>query len=369
MLSRRSLLAAGAAALACHRRKSTGFDGYAFVANEEGQAIAAVDLTAFAVIRHIHVDGNPTEVVTADKAAVYALTPANGSVHEIEADRLKVARKAQFGASAVSMKLSAAGKRLFILYREPRVLVCASLDGLNEEWRVDLPEEPIGLDVSHAGDALAISFGAAGAIGLVNIEERRLHRLDTGARVGITRFRRDGKALITADTERRMLLVHDVPSRRLMVRLPLAVQPEHFCFNADGGQLYVTGPGLDAVVVAYPYHTPQIAETVIAGREPRAMAASGSDPQYLFVANPASGDVTILNIPTRRVIAVASVGAHPAHISVTPDNQYALVLNQKSGDMGVLIIRSDMANRRKSAGLFTMIPVGSKPVSAAIRAA
>ena len=51
VVSRRSFTfaALGAATTACRRKKSPGFDGYAYVANEAGNAIAVVDLTAFAV--------------------------------------------------------------------------------------------------------------------------------------------------------------------------------------------------------------------------------------------------------------------------------------------------------------------------------
>jgi hypothetical protein len=46
------------------------------------------------------------------------------------------------------------------------------------------------------------------------------------------------------------------------------------------------------------------------------------------------------------------------------------VLNQDSGDMGVIWIpgvsRSVARSRDRTAALFTMIPVGSKPVSAAV---
>jgi hypothetical protein len=50
--------------LSCAREKGNGFEGHAFVANEEGGAIAAVNLTAFAVTRHIRIEGNPTHVVS-----------------------------------------------------------------------------------------------------------------------------------------------------------------------------------------------------------------------------------------------------------------------------------------------------------------
>jgi hypothetical protein len=52
---------------------------------------------------------------------------------------------------------------------------------------------------------------------------------------------------------------------------------------------------------------------------------------------------------------------------VTPNAEYALVLNRRSGDMAVLHIPTISRGRARSAPLFTMIPVGSQPVSAVIR--
>jgi YVTN family beta-propeller protein len=167
-----------------------------------------------------------------------------------------------------------------------------------------------------------------------------------------------------------MLSIFHVPSRRLMANLPLAVRPDQLCFKSDGGQIFVTGDGMDAVVVVYPYYTPQIGETVLAGHSPGAMAASTS-PGYLFVANPKSADVSILDIETSKVLMVTPVGAEPSYIAITPDDKYALILNQTSGDMAVIRIPSVTSaateeRRWKKGPLFTLIPVGSKPVSAAV---
>jgi YVTN family beta-propeller protein len=142
------------------------------------------------------------------------------------------------------------------------------------------------------------------------------------------------------------------------------VRPENLCFNDDGGQLFVTGDGMDAVVIVYPYHMPEVAETVLAGRAPGAMAASKA---FLFIASPQSGGVSIMEIATRRVIAVVSVGSDPGFVAITPDDQYALVLNRKSGDVAVLRIGTITKNRNRFAALLTVIPVGSRPVSAAVR--
>src|SRR6202050_3207128 len=89
-------LAGGSGALsACGRHaKVRGFPGYAFVANQEGGAIAAVDLQVFAVARHIRIDGSPTAVLAHPKLdRVYALTPDPGLVHEILTGNLRFARR------------------------------------------------------------------------------------------------------------------------------------------------------------------------------------------------------------------------------------------------------------------------------------
>lgn len=371
MISRRALLSAAVLPIACGRKHSTGFDGYAYVANEEGQAIAAVDLTAFAVVRHVRLGASPTAVAAHPKLrSIYALTPATGTVHEIDGGKLTLARKLQAGRSALAMRIpSGDPKSLYVLYREPRRLVSFSLESGAQSWQVALPEDPVDFDLSEDGATVAVSFGSGGGLGIINTTERKLGVIQTGAELGTVRFRADGRVIIAADLRERMLLLYDVDLQRLMVRLPLAVRPDQIATGGGGGQLFVTGEGQDAVVVVYPYQTPRVAQTILAGRKPGAMATSSGKPPYLFIANPSSGDVTIMNMTTMKVVAVASVGAEPGFISVTPDNQYALVLNEKSGDMGVLWIHDKLATRQKSAALLTMIPVGSRPVCAVVRQA
>ena len=376
VISRRNFIATAAAAtVACRSKRATGYSGYAFVANYEGQAIAAVDLTAFAVVRHIRLNANPTEVLAHPNIkSVFALTPATGTVHEIDPGRLSITRQLQAGSTAVSMRVSWQNPRnLYVLYRDPRRLAAFSLETGKVDWQLTLPGEVRDFDISNDGRSITLSFGESGQLGIVDTTTHQLATLDTGTGLGFVRFRSDGRAIHAADTRERRLLIFDSAQRRLVVRLPLAVRPDQICSHPDGGQLFITGAGLDAVVVVYPYQT-QVAETVLAGHTPGAMAASSGVNPYLFIANPASGDVTIFNITTRKVSAAAVVGAEPSFIAITPDNQFALILNRKSGDMGVLRIHDRSATPKtsagllsKNAGLFTMIPVGSQPVSAAVR--
>lgn len=362
-------------------KRATGFSGYAFIANQDGGAIAAVDLGVFAVARHIRVEGSPTAVLANPRnARVYALTPQNGSVHEIRADNLTFSRQLQVAVTALQMRLSPAGDALYVLCQRPRQLVRLTLDPIAKSWTLPLPDDPVDFDISPDGNSVAVSSGSGCSITFVDLADRRsFPPLGTTGEIGLVRFQpfhaadraqSDSRQLIAANVSQRMLSIFDVPGRRLIVNLPLAVRPDHLCFKSDGGQVFVTGEGMDAVVAVYPYYTPQIRETVLAGYSPGAMATSTS-PAYLFVANPKSADVSILDIDTSNVLAVTPVGTEPSYIVITPDDQYALVLNQASGDMAVIRIPNVTSaakeqRRWKKGPLFMLIPVGSKPVSAAV---
>lgn len=365
-MNRRTFLSLPALALpwlaACGRRTSY-FQGYAFIANQEGGALAAVDLEVMAVAKHIPVDGSPTMVLAAQtRPAVYALTPDTGAVHQVDTGTLKFARKVAVAARPKAMALSADEQLLYVAAADPHVLAAVALDDFRVAWRLRLPEEPTGLALAAGGKTAAV--GSATTVRFADLESRHLGEPLGRGEYGQLRFLANGKSLVAADLDARRLSIYSVDAARLITHLPLAVRPENLCFNFDGGQLFVTGEGMDAVVVVYPYNTPEVAETVLAGHAPGAMAASGEGSNLLFVASPSSGEVSILNIPTRRVIAVAQAGSDPGFIAITPDDEYALVLNRQSGDVTVLRVSTIEPNRYKSAGLLTVIPVGTRPVSA-----
>jgi DNA-binding beta-propeller fold protein YncE len=371
VIDRRTFLALPAATAltacftACSRRKrGPGFRGYAFVANEESNSIAAVDLEAMAVARNIPLSGAPTGVIAARKRPfVYALSGATGTVHEIALERLNATRKLAVATNAIAMQMAPDETALYVLAREPRALVRVDAAGMQVDFKIALPDEPIDFALSPDHKTAAMSFKSG--VRLVDLEPRKLRPPVGGGDLGAVRFLADARMLIVADRGERRLSIYDVATSQLITHLPLVVRPDNLCFNADGGQLFVTGEGADAVVVVYPYRTPEVAETLLVGHNPGPMAVSLA---YLFVASPSAGNVSILEINSRKVVAVLSVGSDPQFIAVTPDDQYALVLNRQSGDVSVLRVATITKNRDRRASLLTVIPVGSKPVSAAVRA-
>ncbi|MCS6953876.1 MAG: hypothetical protein NZM33_13590 [Bryobacteraceae bacterium] len=336
------------------------------MANRDGRNLAVVDLGILAMIARIELEAEPSSVLSDPRRGrIYALLGDSGSVLTFEAVDWKAMRRTRIARRCLSMQLSPDGALLWVVCAEPPELVALAPDTLAIARRVPLPHAPTDLDVAPTGRLCAVSFGAKGAVGILDATvPRALRMVGISEEVGLVRFRSDARHLLVANRSARMVSILEAPTGRVVVHLPLAVRPDYFCFKPDGGQLFITGEGMDAVVIVYPYTT-EVAGTILAGSSPGPMAASQS-PDYLFVANPASGDVTVVDIEIHRTIAAVAVGTEPHFITVTPDSQFALVLNRRSGNMAILRIADIVPTRTRSAPLFTVIPVGSGPVSAAV---
>jgi YVTN family beta-propeller protein len=377
LISRRALLLSSAAAAACSRPKAQRFLGYCFVANRDSRSIGVVDLTRFRTRQQIPLDAAPSQVLARPKTTkAYVLAPANGTIYEIEASLLTIARRVRAGNAAVAMRVARAGGALWVLYRDPASLVEIPFDTMRPGRHIRLAAPPVDFDLSPKTDDACVVTSSDRTISVVSLTQASVSRtIHAATEPCIARFRADGSQLIAGSPADRSLTIYDVPTGKTVVRLPLSIAPREFCFTADGGHLYVTGDGMDAVVSVFPYRT-EVWETLLAGHAPGVMAIAESDrpPAYLLVANPDADSVTVLDVETGNLVALVQVGREPRQIVITPDNEYALVLNQKSGDMAVIRIFSLSGNqvggnrvrRYKSAPLFTMIPVGEGPVSAAV---
>jgi YVTN family beta-propeller protein len=302
--------------------------------------------------------------------AVYAVSTEGAAIQEIHTANLSLGRQLRLSARPDLVRFSRDYPSLWALCRDQHKLIRIGLEPFRAEGECRMPgpieDFDMGPSEPVSSNLAAVSHGAGGRVSLVDLSNGRIRKvIETGGDAGKVRFRKDGKLLMVANRKERQLVMYSMEKDKVMVRLPLPVRPDRFCFKQDGGQLFVSGEGLDALAIVYPYQT-EVAGTILAGHDP-GFAAASATPDYLFVTNPPSGDVTIIDIQTQKVMAVAATGKDPCFVAVTPGNEFALVLNRGSGNMAVLHIGTLAANRTKSAPLFTVVPVGSGPVSAVVR--
>lgn len=379
-ISRRALIAAAAFSAACQKPKATGILGYCFIANYTGRSVSVLDLSRFRVRTHIPLDAAPCEVVAPVKPArAYVLARENATVYEIDAVSLAVSRRIRLGNEAASMRLSRNGDSLWVLLRDPAALVEVPIASMRAERRITFPAPPDAFELSRETADACILTRSGRTLAIASLDEASLTRtIVSTTEPSLVSFRSDGRHLIAGSEAARSVTIYDTGTGRTVVTLPLGLAPRHFCSTRDGGQLYITGDGMDAVVTVYPYRT-EVAETRLAGHAPAAMAVSeaapgNTTPALLMIANPDADRVTVLDVETGKLAALVQVGRGPGQIVITPDRQYALVLNENSGDVAVIRIFSLAGNqtgggrvkRYKSAPLFTMVPVGEKPVGAAV---
>ncbi len=365
-LSRRDFIAATSLGLAGCGRTEPVVNSYAFVANSEGKAVAVIDLAVFTLAGRIPLEADPTEVLASpDRRTIYALSAADGVLHEINVAKRKVIRRVAVGVGARGLRISS-DQSLLCLVNKQQVVI-AGRQKLDVLARIPLPAPALDFDVSPESPHATCSLAGTGEVAIIDLAKRALARkVKLSSPAGTLRFLKNGTWILAGLPGERLLSIIDTESGKLVVDLPLAIRPDRFCFSGDLGQLFITGEGADAVAIVYPFQS-QVAATLLAGHQPGAMAAS-LNPAYLFVANPTSNAVTVIDVPSQRVVGAVQVGQQPSHIIVTPDDQFALVLNQSSGDMAVLSTSrfAKVVRRDRSAPLFHLVPVGSAPVSAAI---
>lgn len=375
-LTRREWLVSSAAALgsACRHRKASGYPGYALVATSAEDSVAVVDLNRFQLAKKIELHASPSAVI-ATEARSYALTPANGTVHLLDGAQLRKTGSIRLGDHIDIIRLTPDGKRLVGISGKSRQMVVADVESGKPLHRFGLDYEPLDFDLQIHAESKAVYAAisgqfagdtASGTAEFIDLTNGGRRRAKLNGRLGDIRFRLDGALALLANYDQHSLIAIDTATAGVICEIALAMRPENLCFNSDQGQLFVSGSGMDGIAIVFPYRTLEVDQTLLAGHVPGAMVCSETPP-YLFVASRAGSEISIVDIDSRKVIAVVQAGQMPNHITITPDQQYALVLNEASGDMAVIRITTITANRRKSgASLFSMVPVGGKPVDTAI---
>jgi DNA-binding beta-propeller fold protein YncE len=365
-------LAAAVVSTGCQRRKVRGYSGYALIATSGEPSLAVVDLQTFRSLDAILLGAPPTAVVSAPNASGgYVLTPSTDSVHRIDGN-LSVAVSRRLGSQLSEIRVTPDGHSLLVLAAGTRELIVVNPVSLRVNRRFRLSARPTNFDISSTG-YVAVSSGVDGIVELFNLASGEARRVERAGAMGAVRFRGDGRLLLAADLQGRSILALAVPTLEIVAELPIAMRPDNLCFKPDQGQLFVSGPGMDGIAILAPYDVLKVDQTVLAGRDPGVMACSDT-PAYLFVASASGTDVCIMNVDIRKIIGLVEIGGRPTYITITPGDQFALVLSESSNDMAVIHIPAVLASQsdpfklryRSGAALFTVLPVGSKPVHAAV---
>jgi YVTN family beta-propeller protein len=365
-MTRRRLLAS-TVLIGCGRKLATRYFGWMFVASAAERGIAVADLSQFRHMTTIGLEHTPGQVLRAGEK-LFVTCPEARSLIEIDLGHFKPSRKLGLPGKIVSAAVTPDGKSMVVLTEQPAEICVVDPISLRLKKRTQLAGTPGTMDVI---DGMAVVGSATGdSIIRVTLPDGRVAGTTAvGLNCCVVRFRNDGNAILAglADTKQadtKQIVTLDAATGTLVARLPLAFAPARFSFNSDGGQMFVTGAGDDTLAIVKPYQS-EVDQTIIAGRTPFGMAVSFTR-NLLLVTNPGSGDLTILDIETRKLRASVHMGGSPGEVLLTPDEEYALVIGRDSGDVAVVRMLTVLDRSVKTKPLFTVFPMGANPQSAVI---
>jgi YVTN family beta-propeller protein len=358
ILSRRAfaaILAGAALDTRCGRKLGKRYNGWLFVASGRERAVAVADLNEFRPMTKIAVPVAPDQLFRAGER-VYAVCQEGAALIEISLNDLRVAARINLGGKPVAARVLAGGKSALVALASPGALAVVDLDQRKVSARMALAGDPGDLDATDKMAALTVpSKNALVRVGLA--EWKTAGTTETGAACRNVLFRKDGRTILAGAPASREVVTVDAETGALLARLPVAVVPARFCFNPDGGQMFVTGAGGDVVAIVSPYQN-EVGETMLAGRTPAAMAVVTRQ-NLLCVTNAESGDLTILDIDTRHLSASVHVGETPGEVLVTPDGEYVLVVDRRTGSVSVVRLVTVLDKKVKTKPLFTVFPTAT----------
>jgi len=346
---------------ACTRKRATRYQGWMFVASGSEKQIAVINLSSFHRAASIELPFAADQLFRTGPR-LFAVSRGAQAMVEVDVNRFTAGSKIGLPGKPMAARVGRDGRTALVITDAPAALVKVDLDSRRVTRVALLPGAPADLDLSE--DRAAISVPGNNSLVRVSLSKTSVEHTDVGVPCTTIRFRRDGRSILAAATMARQVVTVDADSGRFLTRMGLPFAPARFCFNADGGQMFVTGNGEDALAIVSPFQN-EVDQTILAGRTPAAMAVS-DERNLLFVTNRDSGDLTILDIDTRGVVASVHVGENPGEVLLTPDGEYALVIDQRSGNVSVVRITTVLDRKIKTKPLFTVVPTAADPRSAVI---
>jgi YVTN family beta-propeller protein len=364
-ISRRGLLAAALAGTlngACGRKRGTRYQGWLFAASGAERSVVVANLAQFRRITAISLPHAPDQLAWS-RDRVFVTSREGSELIEISPARFQMAGRTSLPGKPHWFRPLPDGDTAILVTDDPPAVLRIDLNKRRVIARLALAAPPSGVDLTDT--LLALTIPATRSILRVALPGLKpAAPTATGVPCETLRFRPDGKTILAGAPADRQIITVDSATGALLVRLPLPISPARFCFNSDGGQMFVSGAGEDSVAIVSPYQN-EVGETMLAGRTPGAMAVSPTQ-NLLFVANSASGDLTILDIDTRHLSASVHTGGNPGEVLITPDGEYALVLDTQSGSVSVVRIPTVLDHKVKTKPLFTVFPTAAAAHSAII---
>lgn len=345
------------------------------MASAAEKAIDIADLAQFKHSGSIPLTGVPNQVLSA-RGKLYVICSAERTVVRIDPMNRKITGRIAANGVIAGATLTSDGAFLALALSQPAAVVLIDTANDTIVHRVNLPHPAKTIAASASQVAALLDSGDLARVSVPQGALLGVNSSGSGSSTALG-YRKDGQTLFVASPETRQIVSFDTATGAMLARLPVPIRPARFCQSGDGGQVFVTGADLDARLVIFSPYQNQVDETFYAGHSLFGMAVAPVQ-NLLFLSNPDAGDVSIIDIGTRKPAAFVRMGGTPREILIaaSPDGktpeEYAFVVDGETGDVSVIHIpvvlhkSGDAFVSEAPKPVFAVIRSGARPQSAVI---
>ena len=382
LFSRRAFLAGSAGLMACSHKLASRYRAWLFMASAAEKAVVISDLANFRRSASISLDAAPDQVLYAH-GKLYAVCAADQAIVLIDPALRTITGKIKVGGTIAGTTLTDDGNWLAVATSQPAAVVFIDARSDTIIRRTALPGVPTAISASIEQIAVLLEptpqSASSSRLARINLSDGKLIGVSlVGAGLlSALDYRKDGETIFVAAPDSRQIISLEAASGAVLARLPVPIRPARFCADGTGGQVFVTGADSEAQLAIFKPYQNEIDQTLYAGHALFGMAVAPVR-RYLFLSNPDAGDVTILDIETRRILASVRTGGNPREILVAPSadstapEEYAFVVDGETGDVSVIHIPAVLHNHGDAfiaeppKPIFAVFHGGTKPQSAVI---
>jgi DNA-binding beta-propeller fold protein YncE len=302
-----------------------------FVSDDRGEVVVSIDMPTVGIADSIAVGGRPRGMaLSSDRATLYvALSAApegddedagdapsgtgSDGIAAIDIASARVVRVLPAGKDPVRVATSRDGRMLFVANQSDGAITAVPADGKGQSHSVTVCDSPEGIAPSADGKTLFIACVDSDRVAMLDSQDlhvKRKIRVRGGPRAALAA--RDGQHVyIATDYGRLAILDRDGKVEKLLdltrdaddVRAAGMVE-------APDGHLFVTTGRYGAVVEVDPKAGTIVRTIAHVGAEPMGIGIS-ADGATLITANGASGDVSLINRLSGKIVRKLNVGKRP----------------------------------------------------------
>jgi len=333
------------------------------------------------------------------------ISTSDGSVTVLDLANLHIVQRVSVGPGIADMREHTKRPEIWGVCSTGGYLWVLDARTSQISWRIPVGPLPFSIDFSPAGDRAYTTSSASDQLLAIDVPSRVvIGRAKTGSEPVQARATPDKKLILVVNRRSATLGIHDaatlqqraavpvilqpdevlvvpdgtvafvlsrsekrlsvVDLRRgvLVTNLELAGNPTQMLVKPDGGELYVISPDAHGLQVVNTW-THELGDYMLLGSAPT-NAIISADSGRMYVADSAASRVIPVDINNRRIDKPVNVGATPSAMRFDTSDPSTrptmlLVVNESSGDLGILRTRTD--------SLLTMIPIGPHPSRLAVK--